>query len=35
MQKAIENFLFGLWFGCGFCIAQAVLHFIGSFLVKA
>ncbi len=35
MQKAIENFLFGLCFGMGFAIAQAVLHFIGSFMVKA
>lgn len=35
MQKAIENFLFGLWFGCGFTVAAAVLHFIGSFLARA
>lgn len=35
MQKAIENFLFGLCFGMGFLIAQAVLYFIGSFLVKS
>lgn len=35
MQKALDNFLFGLCFGMGFCIAQAVLHFIASFLAKA
>ena len=35
MQKAIENFLFGLFFGMGFCIAQAVLKFIGSLIARA
>ena len=35
MQKAIDNFLFGLFFGCGFSIAAAVLRFIGSFLTRA
>jgi hypothetical protein len=32
---ALDRFLFGLCFGGGFFIAQAVMHFIGSFLVKA
>jgi hypothetical protein len=32
MVKAIENFLFGLFFGMGFAIANNVLNFIGSFL---
>jgi hypothetical protein len=32
MQKAIENFLFGLFFGIGFYIASNVLAFIGQFL---
>jgi flagellar biosynthesis protein FliR len=32
MQKAIENFLFGLCFGMGFVIASNVLNFIGQFL---
>ncbi len=35
MQKAVSDFCFGLAFGCGFCIAQAVLHFIAGFLAKA
>jgi len=32
MQKALENFLFGLCFGMGFLVAQAVLNFIVSLL---
>ena len=28
MAKAVENFLFGLCFGCGFLVAAAVLRFI-------
>jgi hypothetical protein len=32
MHKAIENFLFGLFFGMGFAIANNVLNFIGQFL---
>lgn len=32
MQKAIADFLFGLFFGMGFAIANNVLNFIGSFL---
>lgn len=32
MIKALENFLFGLFFGMGFSIAAAVLHFIAGFL---
>lgn len=35
MQKGIENFLFGLAFGCGFTLAQAVLHLIAGLLSKA
>lgn len=32
MHKAIENFLFGLFFGMGFVIASNVLAFIAQFL---
>lgn len=28
MTKFIENFMFGLAFGCGFCIAYGVLKLI-------
>ena len=35
MQKAIENFLFGLFFGMGFAIAAAVCHLVGSLLTRA
>lgn len=35
MQKAVENFLFGLCFGMGFALAAAVLHFIGAIISKA
>jgi hypothetical protein len=35
MQKAIENFLFGLFFGLGFAIAQAVLTFVVNILSSA
>jgi len=32
MHKAIENFLFGLFFGMGFAIASNVLAFIAMFI---
>ncbi len=32
MQKAIADFLFGLFFGMGLCVAYAVLRFIVSLL---
>jgi hypothetical protein len=32
MAKHVENFLFGLCFGMGFVIADAVLRFIVSLL---
>ncbi len=32
MQKAISDFLFGLFFGMGFAIAAAVLHFIAGLI---
>ncbi len=32
MVKAVENFLFGLFFGMGFCVALAVLRLIVSLL---
>ena len=35
MAKHVENFFFGLAFGCGFCIAQAVLQMIAAFLARA
>ncbi len=35
MVKALENFLFGLCFGCGFLIAEALLKFVGSLIAKA
>ena len=28
MQKAVDNFLFGLCFGMGFSVAAALLNFI-------
>lgn len=34
MQKAISDFLFGLFFGIGFAVANAVLAFIVSILSK-
>ncbi len=34
MQKAIDNFLFGLCFGMGFAVSAAVLNFIVSLLEK-
>lgn len=34
MQKAIENFLFGLFFGMGFAVANAVLAFVVAILSK-
>ena len=35
MQKAVENFLFGLCFGVGFQVASGVCHVIGAMLVNA
>jgi hypothetical protein len=35
MAKAIEDFLFGLFFGMGFFVAQAVLHFIGALIARS
>jgi hypothetical protein len=35
MQKAIDNFLFGLCFGIGFSIAANILNFIGQFMHAA
>ncbi len=32
MHKALSDFLFGLCFGMGFCVALAVLRFIVSLL---
>lgn len=32
MQRAIENFLHGLFFGMGFVIASNVLNFIAQFI---
>ncbi len=32
MEKALTDFLFGLCFGMGFAIAQAVLALIGSLI---
>lgn len=32
MQKAISDFLFGLFFGIGFAVASNVLAFIASML---
>jgi len=32
MHKAIENFLFGLFFGMGFAIANNVLNFLAQFI---
>lgn len=34
MQKAIENILFGLFFGIGFSIAKAILDFIVMILSR-
>ncbi len=35
MQKAISDFLFGLFFGIGFSLAAAVLHFAASLIASA
>jgi len=35
MQKFVSDFLFGLAFGCGLCVAYAVLQFIVSLLSHA
>ncbi len=35
MQKAVADFCFGICFGMGFCLAQALLHAIASFLAHA
>ena len=32
MQKALENFAFGLCFGMGFAVSSALLNFIVSIL---
>ena len=32
MVKAVENFLFGLFFGMGFYVANNVLNFIAGML---
>ena len=32
MVKAVENFLFGLCFDCGFFVAKAVLDLIATLL---
>lgn len=32
MQKALNDFLFGLCFGCGFAISVAVLRFIAGLI---
>ena len=34
MQKAVENFLFGLTFGMGFAIASTVLQLIASLISR-
>lgn len=34
MQKALVDFLFGLCFGMGFCVAKAVLDFIVMILSR-
>ena len=34
MHKALDNFLFGLAFGCGFFIAKAVLDLISGLLAR-
>lgn len=34
MEKALIDFLFGLCFGMGFCIAQAVLNFIAGLIIQ-
>lgn len=35
MQKAVENFMFGLCFGMGFAVAGAVLRFVVGILSGA
>ena len=32
MQKAVSDFCFGLWFGCGFLVAYGVLRLIVTVL---
>ncbi len=32
MQKAIQDFLFGLCFGMGFAVAANVLNFLAQFI---
>jgi len=32
LMKALDNILFGLFFGMGFTIAANVLHFLGQFI---
>jgi len=35
MNKAVVDFLFGLCFGMGFAIAQAVLHFVAALISRS
>ncbi len=35
MEKHVEEFLFGLCFGMGFCIARALLDLIGSLITRS
>lgn len=35
MQKAVVDFLFGLCFGMGFCLAKALLDLIGMLISHA
>ncbi len=35
MVKFVQDFLFGLAFGCGFCLALALLRIIAGFLGQA
>ncbi len=35
MQKALADFLFGLCFGMGFCLAIAALRILAGFLGSA
>lgn len=35
MKKAFDDFLFGLCFGMGFCLALALLRLIAGFLGSA
>lgn len=35
MNKFVENLLFGLAFGCGFWVAQALLQFVAGLLARS